>query len=179
FYEFAPDAGKSIKPQDFRLDGIPSGKNSISITPSGQNSDYYVKSAASNQIDLLKGPFDFKDREVFANIRIVLASDVGILKGTVIDSSRQPVSGLTLTFVPADPAKFSTSTYYRTARTNAEGEFEIKLPPFEYAVVFIPARTKGQDDLVSWLTTAVKQAQTFKIEPGATSKATIKFDRPK
>ncbi|HRI03900.1 MAG TPA: carboxypeptidase-like regulatory domain-containing protein [Pyrinomonadaceae bacterium] len=171
--------GKAVKPQDFRLDGIASGKNSISITPSGQNSDYYVKSAASNQIDLLKGPFDFKDREVFANIRIVLASDVGILKGSVIDSGRQPVSGLTLTFVPTDPAKFATATYYRTAKTNAEGEFEIKLPPFEYAVVFIPARTKSQDDLAKWLTTAVKQAQTFKIEPGVTSKASIKFDRPK
>ncbi len=178
-YEFAMESGKPLQPQEFRLDGITLGKNRISITPNGQSYGYYVKSAASNQIDLLKGPFDFKDREVFANIRIVLASDVGILKGTVIDSGRQPVSGLTLTFVPTDPAKFSTSTYYRTARTNAEGEFEVKLPPFEYAFVFLPARTKGQDDLVNWLTTAVKQAQTFKIEPGATSKTTIKFDRPK
>ena len=179
FYEFNEGPGKAAKPQDFRLEGIAPGKNTISITPSGQNYDYYVKSAASNQIDLLKGPFDLKDREVFANIRIVLASDVGILKGTVMDSGRQPVAGLTLTFVPTDPAKFATSTFYRTARTNAEGEFEVKLPPFEYAVVFIPERTKGQNDIAKWLTTAVKQAQTFKIEAGATSKATIKFDRQK
>ncbi len=179
FYEFNEGPGKAAKPQDFRLEGIAPGKNSVSITPSGQSYDYYVKSAASNQIDLLKGPFDFKDREVFANIRIVLASDVGVLKGTVLDTGRQQVSGLTLTFVPTDPVKFATATYYRTARTNADGEFEVKLPPFEYAVVFIPERTKSQDDLAKWLTTAVKQAQTFKIEPGATSKATIKFDRPK
>ncbi len=179
FYEFINEPGKAPKPQDFRLDGITSGKNSISITPTGRSNDYYVKSAASNQIDLLQGPFDFKDSAVFANIRIVLASDVGVLKGTVMDSGRQPVSGLTLTFVPTDPAKFSTSTYFRTARTNTDGEFEVKLPPFEYAVVFLPAKIKSQDDLVKWLTTAVKQAQTFKIEPGATSKATIKFDRAK
>lgn len=178
-YEFNDGPGKPMKPQEFRLDGITSGKSTISITPSGQSNDYYVKSAASSQIDLLKGPFDLKDSAVFANIRIVLASDVGTLKGTVMDSGRQPVSGLTLTFVPTDPAKFSTSTYYRTARTNADGEFEVKLPPFEYAVVFMPTRTKSQDDLAKWLTTAVKQAQTFKIEPGTTSKTTIKFDRPK
>lgn len=181
-YEFGLEsakASKTLQPQEFRLDGITPGKNSISITPNGQNYGYYVKSAASNQIDLLKGPFDFKDSEVFANIRIVLASDVGVLKGTVIDSGRQPVSGLTLTFVPTDPAKFATATYYRTAKTNANGEFEVKLPPFEYAVVFIPERTKSQDDLAKWLTTAVKQAQTFKVEAGATSKTTIKFDRPK
>lgn len=178
-YEFNEGAGKPVKPQEFRLDGIAPGKNRISITQTGQDSDYYVKSAASSQIDLLKGPFDFKDREVFANIRIVLASDVGILKGTVMDSGRQPVAGLTLTFVPTDPAKFATATYYRTARTNTDGEFEVKLPPFEYAAVFIPTRTKSQDDLAKWLTTAVKQAQTFKIEPGVTSKASIKFDRPK
>lgn len=179
FYQFNEGPGKPAKPQDFRLEGIAPGKNTISITPSGQSYDYYVKSAASNQIDLLKGPVDLKDREVFANIKIVLASDVGVLKGMVIDSGRQPVAGLTLTFVPTDPTKFATSTYFRTARTNTDGEFEVKLPPFEYAVVFIPERTKGQNDIAKWLTTAVKQAQTFKIEPGATSKATIKFDRPK
>ncbi|MEQ1921799.1 MAG: carboxypeptidase-like regulatory domain-containing protein [Pyrinomonadaceae bacterium] len=178
-YEFNDGPGKPMKPQEFRLDGVTSGKNIVSITPSGQSNDYYVKSAASSQIDLLKGPLDLKDSAVFANIRIVLASDVGVLKGTVMDSGRQPVSGLTLTFVPTDPAKFATSTYYRTARTNADGEFEVKLPPFEYAVVFMPTRIKSQDDLAKWLTTAVKQAQTFKIEAGATSKATIKFDRPK
>jgi hypothetical protein len=166
-----------LNSKDFRLDAIPSGRSTVSITAS--DTDSYVKSAASNQIDLLKGPIDFKEGDVFANVRIVISNQTGTLKGTVVDRDKQPVGGVELVFMPTDPAKFRNSTYFRSVKSRSNGEFEVKLPPFEYALVATPppaVRGGSNDDYYNWLAEAVKKTQTFRIEAGKTTTATIKWE---
>lgn len=123
---------------------------------------------------------DLKDSSNVKNIQIVLAKDTGTLKGTVIDSAKRPVPGMSLTLVPTDPAKRNSSSF-RSARTDENGEFEVKLPPFEYGLVSFPSKfaQKKRDDIQNWLADAVKKAQTFKIEAGQTTKSTIKLDDEK
>jgi hypothetical protein len=163
--------------KDFRLEAIPPGRSTVLIGLAAD--DHYVKSAASNQIDLLKGPIDFKEGDVFANVRIVISNQTGTLKGTVVDRDKQPVGGVELVFMPTDPAKFRNSTYFRSVKSRSNGDFEVKLPPFEYALVATPppaVRGGSNDDYYNWLAEAVKKTQTFRIEAGKTTTATIKWE---
>lgn len=175
FYDYGTPKTAGPKVNEFKLESIPAGKSYIVIVCG--DDDYYVKSAESNQVDLLKGPVELKDGQVLANVRVVLSNETGTLKGTLLDAEKQPMPGVSLTFVPTDPAKFKSSSYYRDTRTDINGEFEVKLPPFEYALVSIPDKPGSRfqtEDFYKWLAEAVKQAQTFKIESGQTTKVVIK-----
>lgn len=179
FYGHDDDGPPRALKKEFRLDAIPQGLANIAITVASD--DYYVKSAASNQIDLLKGAQSFKEGDLFANVHIVLAKDTGILKGSVVDSDKQPVPFAQLTFIPVDSTKMRSSTYYRHVRADEKGEFEVKLPPFEYAFVpFAPGiEKKPSAQFYEWLAEAVKRAPTFRIEAGQTSKASLKIEKAK
>lgn len=173
FYDYSEEDDKPRKviQKDFRLSGLSPGKTYFTIKAT--NDSYYVKSAASNQVDLLAGPVEFKSGETLANIRIVLASDTGTLKGKLIDDEKKPIAGFPITFVPSDKTKAKNASLDREARTDANGEFEIKLPPFEYAIVFKPkAASKPLDP--KWLETALRDAEKVQIDAGRTSTITIK-----
>lgn len=174
-YDYDPETGqrKSAKLKEFAIDSISSGLTYLTIHTSAKG--LYVKSAFHGQIDLLKGPINLKDGEVLSNIKIVLAKDSGELEVTVIDGDDRPVSGYDLMLVPTDPAKYKNSSFYRSARSDVNGEFKVSLPPFEYAAVVFP-RTFAKEsraDFHKWLAGAVKSAQTFKIEAAKTTKARI------
>lgn len=177
FYDYTANGRVIVKSREFRLEAISSGENSIQITASDQ--DYYVKSAESNQLDLLKGPIEIKSGETLANIKVVLSNDTGTLKGTVFDDEKQPVAGYELWLVPTDPTKQKTSNFYRTVKTNEKGEFEIKLPPLEYAALSVPSKkdAKNRKDYYAWLSNAVKSVQAFMIGAGKITRASIKGAR--
>ena len=162
--------------KDFRLTGVSAGDNYFNISIS--DTDYYVKSAASNQIDLLKGNIKVKESEVYANVKIVISNETGTLKGTVVDGEKRPVFGFEVTFIPTDATKLRSATYYRYARTNEKGEFEIKLPPFEYAMFKIPSGidTRKVDEYYARLAEIVRAAQTVKIEVGKTNSVSLVSD---
>jgi hypothetical protein len=61
-------------------------------------------------------------------------------------------------FIPVDAVKRKNSSFYRRAVTGENGEFEIKLPPFEYAVVFSGKNKSASKGLDEWLDEAVKNA---------------------
>jgi Carboxypeptidase regulatory-like domain len=174
YYDYEGNSTSRPKTKDFKIEGIASGKTYLTIHG---DSEYYVKSAVADGTDLMKGTIELKDGGEVKNVRIVLAKDTGTLKGTIIDSDKQPVSGMSVTLVPTDPTKFRNSSFFRSAKTDENGEFEVKLPPFEYALVSFPGKfdQKKRDDIQNWLAEAVKKAQTFKIEAGQTTKSTIKL----
>jgi hypothetical protein len=163
---------------DFQIDGVTAGKTYLTVELG--DAAYYVKSAFAGTTDLLKDPFEIKEGDQLRGVKIVLAKDTGTVKGTIIDGDKQSVAGVQISLVPTDPVKFRNSSFYRTARSDENGEFEVKLAPMEYAVVSIPARAETRrDDLYKWLATAVKSAQTFTVEAGKTQKITIKREAAK
>lgn len=174
-YDYDDETGqrKPVKAKEFTIEAVSSGKTYLTVNASSK--DLYVKSAFSGQVDLLKGPIELKDGEVLSNVKIVLAADSGELEGTMVDGDDRPVSGFDLTFVPTDPAKYKNSSLYRSARSDVNGEFKVKLPPFEYAVVLLPKSyaKESRTNFHNWLAGAVKTAQTFKIDPGKTTKTKI------
>ena len=116
-YNVGGDAEKKQpKPNsEFEIDGITSGKTYLTVTTS--HTGYYVKSVVAGGKDLLKDGFDLADGEEVRGVKIILAKDVGTLKGLIVGSDGgRPASGVSVTLVPTDPVKFRNSSYYRSVR---------------------------------------------------------------
>ena len=162
---------------EFEIESVPAGLTELTITSGGQ--DFYVKKATSGGVDLLKAPLDVKEGDDSLYLQIVLSADMGTLKGTVVDGQKDPLANLLLTFTPTDPGRYRNASFYRTVRTGNNGEFELDLPPFEYSLVYPPTgmSIRSGKPFVDWLAGNMKQAQTFKIAAGETTKATIKREK--
>jgi hypothetical protein len=169
FYDYSGESATALKSKDFRLDGVPAGH--VAFTISCRNQDLYVKSAMSGQIDLLSGTADIRSGDTLANIRVVLSDQTGTLTGSVIDEDKQPVPGFELMLVPTDQNRAKSATYFRRITTDSSGQFTIKLPPFDYSIVYGNPDT-SLDDL-KWVTEAIKDAERVSIDAGMTSKVTI------
>lgn len=158
---------------DFNLENVSEGKTKFSIVLG--DGDYYVKSMTAGSTDLLAGVYEIKEGEKLANVKIVLGKGLATLKGTVTGDDKEPVSGAQMMLVPTD-AKRRNSTFQRNARTGDTGEYEVKLAPGEYALIFVTEddlRKKGEA-WDSWLEAELKKAQTVKLESGKTETLNLK-----
>ena len=158
----------------FRLENISEGKTFFYVHVAGD--DYYVKSAKAGSLDLLAGAFDVKDGDAIGNAQIILGTDVGTIKGKVLDAKNEPLKKADFIFVPTDAAKRRNSSFYRNAQTDEKGEFEKNLAPGEYAVVFAEqgVSNKKYDQFMKWLDEAIKDAQKVTIEAGKTENLTVR-----
>ena len=168
--------GEAARPQnpthDFKLENVTIGKNRLYVEI--DEDDYYVKSATVNGIDLLASPLEVKEGDILRNVQIVLSKGVGTLKGTVTDAQNKAVVGAEFSLVPVDVARRRNTSLYRRARTDRNGEFEIKMAPGEYAIVIFGESISDTDAFLKWLDTAVKDAQKVRIETGKTETVSIK-----
>jgi hypothetical protein len=158
---------------DFKLENIATGK--INLRFSVGDDDFYVRSARSGMVDLLTTPLDVKEGDVLANVKVVLASDVGTLKGKVIDSKDVAAAGVSILLVPMDGAKRRSPQFFKSTRSDIEGKFEMKLPPGEYAVLIVSSGMDGgREELNKWLDEAMKTASKVTIQAEKTETITIK-----
>jgi hypothetical protein len=169
FYDYSGESATALKSKDFRLDGVPAGHVAFTITC--RSPDLYVKSAMSGQIDLLSGTADIRSGDTLANIRVVLSDQTGTLTGSVIDEDKQPVPGFELMLVPTDQNRAKSATYFRRITTDSSGQFTIKLPPFDYSIVY--GNPDASLDDLKWVAEAIKDAERVSIDAGMTSKVTI------
>ncbi|HEX8736881.1 MAG TPA: carboxypeptidase-like regulatory domain-containing protein [Pyrinomonadaceae bacterium] len=163
----------SVK-NDFELENVTEGKIHLYISVDDEN--YYVKSARADGVDLLTGKFEVKDGDNIRNVQIVLSKNVGTLKGKVVNEKNEPLKSTDFILAPVDPARRLSTTFFRSVKTDADGEFEIKLAPAEYAAVFFePASLpKKIEEIDEWWSQAVKDAQKVTIEAGRTENLTVK-----
>ncbi len=178
-YDYQDGSIVQSKKRDFTIDGVAVGSTSLSFRIN--NPEYYVKSAMAGTVDLIKGPIDLKDNDEIRNVQIVVSNETGTLTGTILDADKQPMANLQISLVPTDNARLGNPDYYKQVMTDENGEFEIKLPPFEYAMLSLPAnlKSKGREDRLRWLTDAIKNAQKFKVDSGKATKVTIKLEPTK
>ncbi len=168
----SPEVSKTN--HEFKLENVPEGKNYFLVQT--EDTDYYVKSATINGVDLLANPFEVKEGEVLRNVQIVFSKDVGTLKGVVLNDAKEPVKGFEFAIIPTGAAKRKIFNYLRNATTKENGEFEIKAAPGEYAVIFYTDNLAGKsrEEIIKWLDEAIKDAQIVKIEAGKTETVTIR-----
>lgn len=163
------------KNHDFKIENAVEGKTDFYVAVS--DDDFYVKSATLNGTDLLAGSIELKEGDTLQNVRIVLSKAVGTLKATVLDEAKNPVKGAEFSLVPVDPTKRKNPSFFRSAKTDENGNFEIKAPPFEYAIVFFSKnlpRMKGKE-LDRFLDDAVKNSAKVTIKTNETEKITLTF----
>lgn len=180
-YEYSEDSRSMKRTGDFEIEAVPAGKRLLSVSITDDS--FYVKSAMAGSRDLLSGPFEIKEGEDLLNVKIVLSKDVGTLKGKVVDTTKQPVVGYEFTLVPTDKVKMLNAGFYRTVKSRANGEFELKLAPGEYSILRM---TKAQAKMSAadrnrWLIDRSQAAQKVKIEPEKTETVTLEnvADPPK
>ncbi|MDQ3800956.1 MAG: carboxypeptidase-like regulatory domain-containing protein, partial [Acidobacteriota bacterium] len=160
---------------DFEVENVSEGKTDILIHVGDEN--YYVKSAKAGGIDLLSGSrLEIKEGDAIRNVQIILSKNVGTLKGKLVDEKNEPLKNTQFTLVPTGAAHHVTSTYLRIVKTNANGEFETKLAPMEYAVVFAETGSlpKKSAEIDEWYEKAVKDAQKVTVEAGRTENLTVR-----
>jgi len=172
----APDK-ENPQPQkinhDFKIENVVEGKTEFYISVSDDS--YYVKSATLGGTDLLAGAIELKEGENLRNVQIVLSKGVGTLKGIVLDEAKSPIKKAEFSLVPVDALKRKNATFSRRVTADENGEFEIKAPPFEYAIIFYGKdrlAMKG-DELDRWLEQAVKEARKVTIKTNETEKITL------
>ena len=158
---------------EFKLENIAAGKITLKFNVSDDN--YYVKSARSGMKDLLAGPVDITEGETLSGVRVVLAKDTGTLKGKVLDVQDHPAPGVAVLVVPTDPGKRSAG-FFKNARSDSEGKFEIKLAPGEYAILFLKAgiMESGPLAIKAWLDEEMKSPYKVSISAEGTANAALR-----
>jgi Carboxypeptidase regulatory-like domain len=167
---------RNVFDHTFDLDGVAEGKTKFSFY-CGDN-DYYVKSATFRNVDLLINPFEVKEGEIVKGLQVVLSKDVGTLKGKVLNAENEPAKNTEITFFPTNAGRRSSRSFTRDIKTDENGEFEIKLPPIEYAAIFIDKRDlKSVKEFQTFIDEAMKDAQKVSIEANKTQTISIKMKK--
>ena len=158
---------------DYKIEGVAAGKTFL--WASVGDDDFYVKSAMLNGVDLLTNPIELKEGETVRNAQFIIAKGAGTLKGIVSDGEKQPVKKAEFTLVPVEAAKRKNPNFRRSVTTKETGEFEVKIAPNEYAVVFYTKEyyTAKGAELDRWLDEAVKNAPKVIIKPNETEKIAL------
>lgn len=161
---------------NFELEGVAEGKTKFTFYCADNN--HYVKSATFRNVDLLTNPIEVKEGEILKGVQVVLGKDFGTLKGKVLNAANEPAKNALLLFVPTTKAKQNLLTNARNVKTDENGEFEIKLPPFEFAAIFVEKQNFGTtQDMQKFVDEMMKDAQKFTIEPNKSSTISIKMKK--
>jgi hypothetical protein len=155
------------------LEGVVAGKTEFYISVG--NDEFYVKSAMLNGTDLLAAPIELNDGETLRNVQIVLSKGVGTLKGKITDGEKSPAKKVSFLLVPTNAVKRKNRSFYYSAESDENGEFEIKTAPGEYAIVFYGEVDAGKkrDELDRWIDEAVKDAVKVTVKTSETEKLSL------
>jgi hypothetical protein len=160
----------------FDIEGVPEGKSNFRFSADDKN--FYVKSAFIKSVDLLGNSFEVKEGEFVKGLEVVLSKELGTLKGKITAENIDSVKAIELIFVPTDVAKRKSDNFTRFALSNENGEFEVKLPPFEYAAIILEhSKTKLGKDLRKFVEENIKEAQKVSIEVNKTQTISIKMKK--
>lgn len=158
---------------DFQLDNVAPGKSYFKFTV--EDEDYYVKSATLDKLDLLNQPVELKEGDDLKNIKVVLAKDVGTIKGTVLNADKQPAGNKKFALVPVATERRRSTSFYRFVASDRNGGFTVKAAPGEYAVVIFERNAPDQDPegFYAWLDEAVNDAHKVTVKAGESSTVTL------
>jgi hypothetical protein len=167
---------KGNAPKAFRINKLSEG-NFIFNAASEQG--YYIKSIKMGNADLMKSPLELKDGEDINGVQIILATDVGILKGKV--RNYKPDSRAFILAVPVSAVAFGINGMQRAASgiVKPNGEFEVKAAPGEYFVIVGTDKNRPDPEKQSieeWLKDLIGNAPKVTLKAGETE--TISLDYP-
>lgn len=126
----------------FVLGGIQPGKVFLSVTASGEEGGYYVKSITANGVTYTRDPLVIEDGMTINGARVVLSPELAQLHGRVSvadEKEHAPLSGAAVVLVPADARQWRWQGTQFLARTALDGTFTFTAPPGDYLAFVLPA----------------------------------------
>lgn len=161
------------KPKAFRIPKMSGGNYTISLS----NREFYIKSITFNARSVTNSPIEVGDGEDLSGVRIVVASDVGTIRGKVANYEIE--KGFFAIVVKPDftPSNLRSNIY--GSIINANGEFEIKARPGEYAVILMrPDRgIKSEAESLEILRNLVQNAPQVTVKSKETVTVTVEMPK--
>lgn len=159
----------------FRIGELSGGKYHLSVNGDG---DFYVKSIRSNgNADLMNSLLEIGDGQEISDIQIVLATDVGTLKGKINNFS--PTEPSFVLLLPIGKTGVNMLTNARQKAVNiSNGEFSIQAAPGEYYAIALPRSSRPKDGkVIEWLTALSADAPKVTVKANETTTATLDLSK--
>ena len=155
--------------QEFRISGLSKGSYLFNVYVDG---DYYVKSVKINSTDLASEILEIGEGQEIKSIEIILADDVGTIKGKVFKSQNTPAKFIPVLLIPTDSNKQKKSNFHFSTFIGATGEFQIKVAPGEYFVTF-PSFEDTKLTKENWLKKLTKNSNTVSVKSKETQTISV------
>lgn len=141
--------------------------DAYSLVFSGLPEGSYVKSARSNDVDLLLNGLDLVGGAAGA-IDIVLSPNGATVTGTVLNDQQQPAPSATVVLIPEEKERREQPHYYHTAVADSSGRFTIRgVAPGRYAAYsweYVEAGVYYDPDFMRPL---ANRGETFSVREGS------------
>jgi hypothetical protein len=133
FFSNPPQPGKADASNNFSFDDVNPEHFEVSVTP--LPGTLYLKSIRAGNIDVLANGLDLTAGGG-ASLDVVIGVNAPRITGTVQDpTTQQPAIGATVVLIPQEKERGEVSLFYRTANTDANGNFTMaRVNPGEYKV---------------------------------------------
>lgn len=153
-----------MKQKAFRIGKMIEGKYRLLIP----NQSFYVKSATLGGKDLLNSDFELKEGEELKGVQIVIATDMGTVKGNVSGYDGKEQAIVVLAKPNATFGQLNWSSY--SARIKPNGDFEAKAAPGEYAIFVFSRKNmpKTEAEAWKWVQNLIRNAQTINVSVNQT-----------
>lgn len=160
-----------VKQRTFRIAKLNEGKYRLVYFGSGKT--YYVKSVSGKGVSgNAETELEIKEGEKVTGVQVVLASDMGTVKGKVegFDGSQTFV---VLLKAGATIEQAQSQSYSAVVKPN--GDYEVQAAPGEYSIFVISSknRPKTQAEATDWLKTLLENASKITVRANETETMTL------
>lgn len=168
-------SGSPIEENVFRIENLSEGNYFLNLTV---DNDYYVQSIKLGNEDITNSTINLKDGEHIKSVQIIVANDVGSVKGKI--EGFNPDEG---TLVVLLPFKYTAKNSLRSSMPEVPdetGEFEIKSAPGEYFVAIVTPEnmlTRDKNNLEAWFKEITRNAQKVIILPNETTHINLSLEK--
>jgi hypothetical protein len=159
----------------FEISEVSEGKYFLYVSGFSKQVNYYIKSINLGGKDLLTNPLDLKESDEVKDIKIILANDVGTVKGKIETSDEKQLKSMRVVLVSTDNPNARVLIFGASVGEN--GDFVVKAAPKEYYVIVQPisvlreaAKLKHEE----WVQKFTKDAQKITVKANETTNVTIK-----
>ena len=161
------DPKKTVTKKTFKINKLKSGK--IKLNYSGR--DFYIRSVSIGGRVAKDGIVELEDGDQLKNVEIVLASDLGVLKGKVNNFNPNDRTNILIvkdgTAIGSRP---NSDTYF--GNVDKVGNYQVKAKAGEYRVIVLrqSQSPKSQQEFIDFLKNAMETAPTVIIKNSETTK---------
>ena len=130
----------------FEVENVPPGEYDVNVGGGGGpggggggSSIYYVREVRKGTENVLERGLTIGEGAAVNDLEVVLDFQPGILAGKATDENGDPVSGVTVVLISADPRRRAQDRYFRTGGVDSSGNYKVNgVIPGDYLALLWP-----------------------------------------